>query len=214
MGKLLKIFLRPARGKPTMEVNCASAVVGTGLEGDHFSKTNGNRQITILAKEAWEEACQELNKELDPKLRRANLLVGGIKLEPYSIGRILRIGKVRICIEGETRPCRLMDEAEMGLNNALKPNLRGGVFGRVLKGGQIKVGDTVKYGDNWCKWGCHDWIELNDFNQSGAYCSKCDEYYTPLIWRCIGWIGAAVSRSTIASRSLRRAVKAFNGDKD
>lgn len=199
MGRLLKIFLRPTRGKPTMEVNCALAVVGTGLEGDHFSKTNGNRQITILAKEAWEQVCQKLEKELDPKLRRANLLVEGFHFTPYAIGRILRIGKVRIRITGETKPCRLMDEVEEGLKHALEC-WRGGVYGKIIKGGQISVGDTVKYGDNWCKWGFHDLIELNDFNQSGFYCSKCDDP-TGLLCRGAWWV-------------INAGIRTFYGDKD
>jgi len=174
------------------EVDSALTVIGTGLEGDHFCKTTSKRQITILSKESWEKTCQELGKELDPKFRRANLLIDGIEFIPFDLGRILSIGKVRISIEGETKPCRVMDDAEEGLKDALKSMMRGGIFGKVLKGGQIKVGDTVEYGDNWCKWGYHDWIELNDFNQSGAYCSKCNKYHVPLLLRCLG---SVVSRA-------------------
>jgi MOSC domain-containing protein YiiM len=177
MGKVLRIFLRSERKEPVIEVDYATAVVGTGLNGDHFNK-KGKRQITILSKKAWEEACQKLGKEIDPKFRRANLLVDGIYFQNYSINRILRIGKVRIRITGETKPCRLMDDVEEGLKDALEYCWRGGAFGEVIKGGPINVGDAIEYGDNWCKWGFHDWIELNDFNQSGAYCQKCDEYWS------------------------------------
>jgi MOSC domain-containing protein YiiM len=37
-----------------------------------------------------------------------------------------------------------MDEAAPGLQNALSPNHRGGVYGKIVQGGVIRVGDSVK----------------------------------------------------------------------
>ena len=62
-----------------------------------------------------------------------------------SRGRTLRIGKCRILIKGETKPCNQMDEALMGLREVMFPDWQGGAFGQVLDDGEIRVGDEVSW---------------------------------------------------------------------
>lgn len=141
MAQLIKIYLRPERRAETIEHTTAILVPGTGIEGDHFKK--GSRQVTLLSQRAWEEVCDELGKKLDPKLRRANLVVDDLDFN-NSLGKIVTAGSIRIKITGETKPCRLMDESCPGLKDALSPDWRGGVFGEVLDKGSVAVGDMVK----------------------------------------------------------------------
>jgi len=143
-GRLTRIFLRPSARTPVKQVERAVAYPGAGLEGDHAG--GGNRQVTLISEEAWRAACSELGQpELSPGLRRANLVVEGLDLSA-AIGQEIHIGACRIRIIGETRPCRLMDDAAPGLQRALDPDRRGGVYGRVFKGGPIRVGDAVQTG--------------------------------------------------------------------
>jgi MOSC domain-containing protein YiiM len=143
MGEVLRIFIRPKRGALIYEMAAREIVVGTGLEGDHFKK--GSRQVTLLSKEAWNEACNDLGASLDPITRRANLLVEGVDLK-NSKDKVLLVGQdIQIKITGETKPCRLMDDAHPGLKDALKPDWRGGVFGEVLQGGIVRKGDLIRY---------------------------------------------------------------------
>ncbi len=122
---------------PVME---ASAVAGSGLVGN--ANQGGKRQIALIAAEAWAAVCADLEAEIAPELRRANLLVSGLDLED-SRGRILCLGPCRLEIQGETRPCRLMEESYPGLQKALDPHWRGGVYGVVLEGGDFAKGDPA-----------------------------------------------------------------------
>ena len=141
MGRLLKIYLRPSSRTPVREASTARAIAGTGLEGDHAGK--GKRQITLISRESWEAACAELGVELDPGSRRANLLVEGVDLASTLRGGRITVGEVEIEVAGETRPCGLMEDTRLGLKAALGPQCRGGVFGRVTRGGTLTPGDPV-----------------------------------------------------------------------
>jgi MOSC domain-containing protein YiiM len=120
----------------------ASLVAGRGIE--HNADQGGKRQVTVIAGEVFDALRASLGPGLDPAMRRANLMVRGVSLTE-SRGRVLRVGSVRIRVHGETRPCHLMDEALPGLRTALQPEWRGGVFGEVVEGGEIEVGDSVTW---------------------------------------------------------------------
>lgn len=140
-GLLRAIHLRPGARIPVVRVDRADAVADQGLAGDHA--VGGRRQVTLLAVEAWRDACAQLGRELDPALRRANLLVEGVDLSAV-IGGTITIGAVVVEVLGETRPCELMDDGgRIGLMKALRPARRGGVFGRIRSGGELRVGMTV-----------------------------------------------------------------------
>jgi len=141
-GRLLRIFLRPAARAPVREVERVEARAGEGLAGDH--RKGGRRQVTLLTREGWAAACADLGVTLDPGGRRANLLVEGVDLATALGGGRVRIGPVEVEVAGETTPCQLMDDVHPGLWSALKPEARGGVFGRLLASGTLEVGAPVE----------------------------------------------------------------------
>lgn len=141
-GTLLAIWLRPGARVPPVAAARAQATARRGLEGDHAG--TGKREVTLLSTAAWAAACRELGRELDPSVRRANLLVDGLDLAT-AIGSTIAIGDVRIEVLGETRPCELMDDGgRTGLMRALQKDRRGGVHGRILVGGELRVGDACR----------------------------------------------------------------------
>lgn len=109
---------------------------------------SGRRQISLIEAESWDEALADLKLSADQLLpwhvRRANLLVHGIRL-PREAGKIIAIGKsLRIETTCECDPCSRMDQILPGLKLALMPDWRGGVLGRVLTDGEIAIGDEVR----------------------------------------------------------------------
>jgi MOSC domain-containing protein YiiM len=111
-----------------------------GLEGDVAARLE--RGITLLAQEQWDEVMRELGTDLPWYTRRANVLMTGLRPAEL-LGKRIRIGEVEIAIQGETKPCALMEEIQPGLLDALKPDFRGGVTGRILTDGTFSVGDSI-----------------------------------------------------------------------
>jgi len=134
------LWIKRFKRGPMDRVERAELVAGRGVRGS--ANQGGKRQITIISEEAWNDALRELGVDVDPSARRANVMLRGVDLE-NARGKILRIGDCVIRIYGEVRPCERMDEARQGLRAALRPHWRGGVFGEILEGGTIAVGDPV-----------------------------------------------------------------------
>lgn len=140
-GRLAAIYLRPSARAPVKRVASAEAVAGRGLAGDHAG--GGSRQVSLMSREAWADSCADLGAQrLDPGGRRANLLIEGLPLAA-GIGKRIAVGPCLIAVVAELAPCRLMDNFRPGLRDALKPDRRGGVYGRIVRGGALRVGDAV-----------------------------------------------------------------------
>jgi len=140
-GKLIGIA-RTAEKRARMEEIPASAVsVEAGVAGDVRGRKPG-RQVTVLFREGWDDACSDLNVSLPWTTRRANLYVEGVN-RPRSIGGRICIGNVVLEVTQETAPCMLMEHFHKGLKGALTPDWRAGVSCNVISGGEIHVGDTV-----------------------------------------------------------------------
>lgn len=123
-----------------------------GLQGDYRGAIrpgkSGRRQVSLIEAESWAAAQSELalpaDRALEWHVRRANLLVSGLRL-PREPGRIIAIGEtLRIETTCECDPCSRMDEIEPGLKASLLPDWRGGVLGRVIRDGAIAIGDEIR----------------------------------------------------------------------
>jgi MOSC domain-containing protein YiiM len=140
--QLAAIWIKRARRGPMDSVARATLRAGRGIVGN--ANQGGRRQVTLIAREAWQDAESDLGVAVDPSARRANLLVSGLSLE-NSGGRVLRVGSCTLLIKGETRPCERMDEAYPGLRAALSPQWRAGAFAEVLNDAEIAVGASVEW---------------------------------------------------------------------
>ena len=144
-GRVEALWVKRARGGPMDPADAVTLHEGRGIEGN--ADQGGWRQVTVIEAEVFEALADRLGPDVSPAMRRANVLVRGIRLEECR-GRILHLGKCRIEMRGETRPCHQMDEQLRGLREALDPGWGGGAFGRVLDGGEIAVGDPARWGDS------------------------------------------------------------------
>lgn len=135
------LWLKEAKRGPMRAESALACIKDTGIVGN--ADQGGKRQITIIEEENWHKMMYELNSTLPPSTRRANIMIDGLSLYETK-GLILHLGEVQILIEGETRPCQRMDQAIPGLRACMEPDWRGGVYGRILNNGVIRIGAPVK----------------------------------------------------------------------
>ena len=139
-GTVLALALRPVKSQALIVQDTLELSPKTGVVGDHG--TSRRRQVSLLDEAAWNAACAEIGVEMDWTTRRSNVLVSNLNLQAL-VGSQIHLGSALVEIIGEVVPCHVMDAAKEGLKHALKPKWRGGVYGRIIRKGQVKVGDQI-----------------------------------------------------------------------
>lgn len=143
-GQLTWIGCRPAKKQEMATCREATVTKDAGIEGDHYRRKDGKRQVTLIQQEHLEAVGKMLGTDpIDPKLTRRNLVISGINLLALK-GKAIRIGaRVELEITGDCHPCsRMEDNLGDGGYSAMRGH--GGVTARVLSGGQLRVGDPVR----------------------------------------------------------------------
>ena len=141
-GRVEWIGLRPQRRAALLAVPEASALADRGLEGDHYGKPGGKRQVTLIQAEHLVVVASLLGlPAVDPAHLRRNIVVSGVNLLALR-GRRFRIGGAVFEGSGECAPCSRMEEVlGDGGYNAMRGH--GGITCRIVEGGSIRTGDAV-----------------------------------------------------------------------
>ena len=141
-GRVIGIARAPDKMAPLEELDHVAVSIDAGLDGDARGRSPG-RQVTVLFREDWGDACRDAGVEPLPWLtRRANLYVEGMA-NPKAVGARVQIGEVILEVADETKPCALMEQSQAGLRLAMKPEWRGGLCCNVIRGGELQLGDEV-----------------------------------------------------------------------
>jgi len=155
-GRLEAILLRPRRGEPALSVDAVEALAGHGLAGDRSTARatsgpgGGKRQVTLIQAEHLALIARwSRHGEIDPAALRRNLVVAGINLvaarSPFADRPLrLRFGAAVVLeLTGPCDPCSRMEEVlGAGGYNAMRGH--GGMTARVVTGGRLQRGDTVR----------------------------------------------------------------------
>ncbi|MCB1736403.1 MAG: MOSC domain-containing protein [Gammaproteobacteria bacterium] len=147
-GRLEAIHIANDSGADMRAVSEIEAIVGRGLEGDRYADGKGHWrltdgcEVTLVSAEALRQAEQRSGVPLSNGAHRRNLVVSGIALEALR-RHVLKIGEVQFAFHKLRPPCAYLDRvARPGSAKALKG--AGGVGLRVIRGGVLRVGDTVE----------------------------------------------------------------------
>ncbi|MDH5377137.1 MAG: MOSC domain-containing protein [Gammaproteobacteria bacterium] len=149
MPKLIGIAIKRKKRAAMEALESAYISLERGVADDFRGKPS-RRQVTVLSQKAWQETVSELGTDLPWTARRANLLIDDLDLE-QTAGQVIRIGDVELQITQETDPCERMEEAAPGLLNVLDKHWRGGVCCRVIREGEVRLGDEVLLTDKASK---------------------------------------------------------------
>jgi MOSC domain-containing protein YiiM len=141
-GALIWIGVRPERRLAMCPVDEAILDPHDGLEGDHYSRDSGKRQVTLIQAESLSAIASHLGLEtLTPKFLRRNLVTRSINLLALK-DRKFRIGEAVLEMTGECHPCSRLEET-LGVGGYNATRGFGGITARVLARGRISVGDAV-----------------------------------------------------------------------
>lgn len=148
IGKVEWIGLREKRKADLIEVNSAEITIEDGLVEDHYSKKKGKRQVTLIQSEHLQAVAGMLQQSepISPFLTRRNIVVSGLNLNALKNQQFMIGDEIILEGTGYCHPCsRMEDNLGAGGYNAMRGH--GGITARVIQGGTIQQGTTIKFID-------------------------------------------------------------------
>lgn len=145
IGKLVAISVSKKKGTIKKNVNNAKLIEDWGIEGDaHAGKWH--RQVSLLAN----ESINKMREAGLPNLRAGafaeNLTTEFINIPKLSIGTKVKIGESELEITQIGKECHDRCAIYAQVGDCVMP--REGIFAKVLKTGDIQVGDTIELIEN------------------------------------------------------------------
>jgi len=141
-GKIVSINISEKKGvrkKPVEEVTLRTEY---GIEGDAHASSDWHRQVSLLALESIKK-MQDLGLDVKPGDFAENITTEGIDLLSLPVGTQLTIGN---SIEAEVsqigKECHTRCAIYYQAGDCVMP--KEGIFVRILKGGKVKIGDTIR----------------------------------------------------------------------
>ncbi|MFK7946959.1 MAG: MOSC domain-containing protein [Saprospiraceae bacterium] len=139
-GEVVWIGVRPEKRADMNVVKKVKANFETGLEGDRYNK-DGKRQVTLIQFEHLLATTAIMKTPVRPEMVRRNIVIKGLNLLALKEQQF-KIGSVVLETTGQCHPCSRMEEnLGAGGYNAMRGH--GGITARIIKSGEIKMGDNV-----------------------------------------------------------------------
>lgn len=140
MGRIVAICTSVKKGTKKEEVKEIELVEDFGLKGDaHGGKWH--RQVSFLAKEEIDSFNKKGGKVVYGDFGE-NLVTEGIDLASLSVGDKVIIGDALIEITQLGKKCHDKCEIFYSVGECIMPTK--GIFGKVLKGGAISLGEKIE----------------------------------------------------------------------
>ena len=130
------LHIARVNGTPCDPVQKATAISGLGLEGDRSAYEGNTRQVLFVDKEILD------GFGLEPGQVKENITVTGLNVAQVQPGQVFTIGDVTLEAVGDCEPCGKMDAIRLGLKDQIQG--KRGMLAKVINGGGIKVGDSVR----------------------------------------------------------------------
>jgi len=145
IGRLEWIGIREVKREPLTVLENVEVIGNRGLAGDHrIKREGGKRQVTLIQAEHFPTLEAITGHDvIPPEWLRRNLVVSGINLYALRKSRFM-IGDVLLQGSGTCPPCSRMEKIlGPGGYNAMRGH--GGINAQVIEGGEIQIGDLVRF---------------------------------------------------------------------
>jgi MOSC domain-containing protein YiiM len=140
-GTILAVCTSPKTGMRKKNVGQALFVQEFGIEGDAHGNCSTHRQVSMLAMESIKK-MQAMGLDVGPGDFAENLTTEGVDLLALPIGSKIKIGdSVELEISQHGKKCHAPCAIYYQAGTCVMPSE--GIFGKVLAGGMVKVGDRI-----------------------------------------------------------------------
>jgi MOSC domain-containing protein YiiM len=138
-GKVVGVCISQKRTEPKKNVGRGFIKIGVGLVGDSHAGTE--KEVSLLTVESIQKLCQETGLSAGPGSFAENITTEGVNLVSIPIGLTLQIGEAKLMVIQIGK-----DPSQAHTYNYLGYSIlpKEGVFCKVIEGGEIKVGDSIK----------------------------------------------------------------------
>ena len=135
VAEIVGIWRSPKRREAMEPLESAHVFENEGVEGCAHRR-GGKRNVLFVAAEDLEALGVE------PGTVKENFTVRGAEVMKWPLGQRLAIGDAEFEVSMICDPCELMETIRPGLQAEIDG--RRGMLGRVLKSGQVAVGDQIR----------------------------------------------------------------------
>lgn len=143
VGKVAGVCMSQRRTDPKKNVEKGFLQKELGLVGDSHAGTE--KEVSLLAIESIRKLCQETGLSAGPGCFAENITTEGIDLTSLPIGSHLEVGEAKLMvIQIGKDPSEPHTYSYQGYS--LLPTK--GIFCKVIEGGEVKVGDTIRLIEN------------------------------------------------------------------
>ncbi len=143
VNRIKAISISDRKGIRKKNIPATRLIPGHGLENDaHAGKWH--RQVSFLAEESI-QFMREKGLDVVAGNFAENITTEGLDLCTLEVGRHIRIGEAELIISQLGKICHTRCAIYHQAGDCVMP--REGIFGVIVKGGEIKVGDAIEVGD-------------------------------------------------------------------
>ena len=149
-GVVRFLHIVPRGFLPMRAMPAVTLIAGKGIEGDRYMIGEGfyshlraeDLQITLFELETLVALKRDAKIDLGPEEHRRNVTVEGVPLN-HLVGRRFWLGETLLEATRLTEPCRHVEKVT-GKRIAKHLINRAGLYCKILHGGIVRVGDTVR----------------------------------------------------------------------
>ena len=140
-GRIHKISVSRTRGNKKRNIDEALLINNFGIDGD--AHAGSDRQVSLLPLESFEKVKNDVI-DINPGDFAENITTVGLNFSSVRVGSRLRLGRtIRLVVTQIGKECHNGCYIREVVGDCIMP--REGVFARVETGGNIQVGDPVRW---------------------------------------------------------------------